>query len=324
MDAVRTAVVRMGGALKVDSLAGTGTCITLALPQLRSTQQVVIVSAGTEQIALPSSLVQHLIQQDSSTLQQAMDAGNFEWQRQHMPLRYLSSLLGASELFVPATQRMSVIVLRQLDQWLAIIVDGVHGHREVVVKQASAQLANLPGLAGATFMPDGSVLLIMNPLSLHEQCAHLNIVSAPSNIVAAADKTPLVMVVDDSLTMRRVSQRLLERQGYAVTLARHGIEALEQLQELRPVAMLLDIEMPRMDGLELLTRLRADQRFESIPVAMITSRTAERHRQRAMALGANAYFGKPYREQELIAWLSQWAPVMKDGSSNSVDARVAA
>lgn len=117
------------------------------------------------------------------------------------------------------------------------------------------------------------------------------------------------MVVDDSLTVRRVSQRLLERHGYRVAVARHGTEALEQLREMTPAAMLLDIEMPRMDGFELLGRMRADARLKSVPVAMVTSRAAERHRSHAMQLGANAYFGKPYRDQELFGWLASCAPV---------------
>ena len=324
MDAVRAAVVRMGGAMKLDSLSGAGTCITLALPQYLSTQQVLLVSAGEQQIALPSSFVQQLVQQETSIALQAMAAGSFEWQRQTMPLLSLAALLGSPAKRMSAAQRVTIIVLRQLDQWLALLVDDIHGHREVVVKPPGAQLVNVPGLAGATLLPDGRVMLVMNPLSLYRHGTHLNIVSAPSNADDASDKSPVIMVVDDSLTMRRVSQRLLERQGYAVTLARHGMEALEQLRELTPAALLLDIEMPRMDGFELLTRLRADRRLQAIPVAMVTSRTAERHRQRAMALGANAYFGKPYREQELLAWLQRCAPVMKAGTSDDAEARVAA
>jgi chemosensory pili system protein ChpA (sensor histidine kinase/response regulator) len=127
---------------------------------------------------------------------------------------------------------------------------------------------------------------------------------------AAARQLPRILVVDDSLTVRRASQRLLERHGYTVALARDGLDALEQLRLHLPAAVLLDIEMPRMDGFELLAALRDDARWRDLPVAMITSRTAERHREHAMKLGATAYLGKPFVEEELIALLTQWlAPV---------------
>lgn len=313
MDAVRAAVMHMGGALKVDSLSGAGTCITLGLPQLLSTQQVLVVSAGTQAIALPASMVQQLMQPSEAVLRQAIQEGSIEWQRQTMPLRSLNELLGLSGVPVigtAAAHRASVVILRQLDQWLAMIVGEVLGHREVVVKQAGAQLAGVTGLAGATLQGDGSVLLIMNPLQWFDHLApHRRIPRMSASSDPIFDNAPLVMVVDDSLTVRRVSQRLLERHGYRVAVARHGIEALEQLREITPAAMLLDIEMPRMDGFELLSRLRADARLQSVPVAMVTSRAAERHRSHAMQLGANAYFGKPYRDQELFDWLASWAPV---------------
>jgi chemosensory pili system protein ChpA (sensor histidine kinase/response regulator) len=274
-----------------------------------------MVSDGEHRIALPAGMVQQLVQLSAPEVRRAIETGTIEWQRQRMPMRGLAGLLGGPDATTYARERLSVIILRQLDQWLAVKVNEVHGHREVVFKPPSSQLAGVPGLSGATLMPDGSVLLIMNLLQLLEyQGTHPRVVSSPSNADDGSDKAPLVMVVDDSLTVRRVSQRLLERHGYRVTVARNGVEALEQLHESTPAALLLDIEMPRMDGFELLGRLRAEPRFRETPVAMITSRAAERHRQHAMQLGANAYFGKPYREQELFEWLSLWAPLVVDSS----------
>ena len=312
MDAVKEAVMQMGGALKVDSLSGAGTCITLGLPQLLSTQQVLVVSCNGHPIAIPAAMVQQLLQPEETLLRQALRDGSIEWQRQTMPLRDLGELLGigsATQSQVLASHHASVVVLRQLDQWLAIIVYEVIGHREVVVKQAGTQLSGVTGLAGATLQADGSVLLIMNPLQWFDQLAlHHRIAQISATTHQIFDNAPLVMVVDDSLTVRRVSQRLLERHGYRVAVARHGIEALEQLREITPAAVFLDIEMPRMDGFELLSRLRADTRLKSVPVAMVTSRAAERHRSHAMQLGANAYFGKPYRDHELFDWLASCVP----------------
>ena len=315
MDAVKEAVMQMGGALKVDSLPGAGTCITLGLPQLLSTRQVLVVSMGRQAIAFPASLVQQLMQPSVAALHEAIQRGSIEWHDQVMPLRSLAELLGresAATTRAPAlaSHRPSVVLLRQLDQWLAIIVNEVLGHREVVVKPTGEQLVGVAGLAGAALQADGSVLLIVNPLSWFERLAQAHgIAQIPEGGDEIFHKAPLVMVVDDSLTVRRVSQRLLERRGYRVVAARHGIEALEQLREITPAAMLLDIEMPRMDGFELLGRLRADERLKLIPIAMVTSRAAERHRSHAMQLGADAYFGKPYRDQELFDWLNSCAPI---------------
>ena len=216
-----------------------------------------------------------------------------------------------------ATDRISFLILRQLDDWIAVKVGEVHGHHEVVVKPPGPQLASVPGLMGAAMLPDGDILLVMNLLQLHAHAVSNPIARSISAAIVPEHVPPLVMVVDDSLTVRRVSQRMLEKHGYGVALARHGAHALELLSQLNPAAVLLDIEMPTMDGFELLSRLRSDERFRKLPVAMITSRMAERHRQHAMQLGANAYFGKPYREQELLEWLAQCAPVKNLTTSNN-------
>ncbi len=327
MDAVKEAVMQMGGALKVDSLPGAGTCITLGLPQLLSTQQVLVVSDGIHPVALPASMVQQVMQLNEPALRQAVTTGSLTWQRQNMPLRSLGDLYGersgespntrrAAESLTSGVHRPSVVILRQLDQWVAIEVGEVIGHREVVVKQTGVQLAGVPGLAGATLQADGSVLLIMNLLQWFDhQSPHRRATQKQINADTIFDKAPLIMVVDDSLTVRRVSQRLLERHGYRVVLARHGVEALEQLRDITPAALLLDIEMPRMDGFELLSRIRADVRLTTMPVAMVTSRAAERHRSHAMQLGASAYFGKPYRDQELFEWLNSNAPIRQADTS---------
>ena len=202
-----------------------------------------------------------------------------------------------------------MIILRQLDQWLAIWVNDIHGHHEIIVKQPGIQLKSVPGLVGAALLPDGDVLLVMNLLQRQLQRRSNPLPHRALQIPAPKVVPPLVMVVDDSLTVRRISQRMLEKNGYAVIMARHGSEALEIVRDQTPVAFLLDIEMPIMDGFELLSRLRAENRFNALPIAMITSRIAECHRHHALQLGANAYFGKPYREQELLEWLAQSVPL---------------
>lgn len=314
MDAVRAAVIALGGHLKVLSERGAGTRFLFSLPLTLATMQVVLVSAGSREVALPATLVQHMLQLSPSELTQARAAGELAWQGRQLPLHKLTSLLSEPTAGQETVMRTPVAVLRQLDQYLAVELDAVIGHREVVVKNLGPQLAKVPGIAGATVLGDGSMTLIINPLPLPDFVAsHAGIAANVHKAEVSAHQAPRILVVDDSLTVRRASQRLLERHGYAVALARDGLDALEQLRLKTPAAVLLDIEMPRMDGFELLTALRDDARWRSLPVAMITSRTAERHREHAIKLGATAYLGKPFVEEELLGLLMQWlAPALVD------------
>jgi chemosensory pili system protein ChpA (sensor histidine kinase/response regulator) len=176
-----------------------------------------------------------------------------------------------------------------------------------VIKNIGQQLARMPGIAGATVLGSGEIVLILNPVALAQHLAHHPELSAPRQAEDAAAPADLlaavggvVMVVDDSLTVRRVTQRLLEREGYQVVLAKDGVDALEQMQDRQPDLMLVDIEMPRMDGFDLTRNVRGDERTKDIPIIMITSRSADKHRNYAMQLGVNAYFGKPFQEPVLL------------------------
>ena len=309
MDAVKATIIAMGGAIKVESQSGLGTSVIMALPKSSSTQKILLVSDAHQKIALPSAMVQQVLSMSSASANQVITEGFIQWQDKKIALFALSDLIREPTVTHSATDRISFLILRQLDDWIAVKVGEVHGHHEVVVKPPGPQLASVPGLMGAAMLPDGDILLVMNLLQLHAHAVSNPIARSISAAIVPEHVPPLVMVVDDSLTVRRVSQRMLEKHGYGVALARHGAHALELLSQLNPAAVLLDIEMPTMDGFELLSRLRSDERFRKLPVAMITSRMAERHRQHAMQLGANAYFGKPYREQELLEWLAQCAPV---------------
>jgi chemosensory pili system protein ChpA (sensor histidine kinase/response regulator) len=190
-----------------------------------------------------------------------------------------------------------------------------------VVKNVGPQLARLPGLTGVTLLPSGAVALIYNPVALasvYAESARARMragVPAPgreaggAEAPAAAARAPMVMVVDDSLTVRRVTQRLLEREGYRVVTAKNGIDALERLAEERPVVLLTDIEMPRMDGFDLVRQVRGDARLADLPVIMITSRIAQKHRDYAAEIGVQHYLGKPYSEDELLDLVGRYAGV---------------
>ena len=194
---------------------------------------------------------------------------------------------------------MPLLLIRSGDLRAAVCIDQVMGNREIVVKPVGPQVASLPGIFGATIMGDGSVVVILDiaPLVRRQATQPRDMEPAPQ---VEARKVPLVMVVDDSVTMRKVTGRVLERNNFEVGTAKDGVDALERMAERVPDLMLLDIEMPRMDGYELATAMKADPRLRDVPIIMITSRTGEKHRQRALEIGVNRYLGKPYQEPELL------------------------
>jgi chemosensory pili system protein ChpA (sensor histidine kinase/response regulator) len=196
---------------------------------------------------------------------------------------------------------LPVILVRGTDQPMALQVDSLMGSREIVVKSLGMQFSEVHGVSGATILGDGSVVVILDlPALIREESAGVMDVLDTDGNVDTQNETPLVMVVDDSVTVRKVSTRLLERNGMDVVTAKDGVDAIAQLQDTKPDVMLLDIEMPRMDGFEVATLVRHDERLKDVPIIMITSRTGQKHRDRAMSIGVNEYMGKPFQEQELL------------------------
>lgn len=296
MDAVRAELQAMGGRIVVDSLAGQGCRFDITVPLALASVPVLLISAGGRRFALPVARVKQVVQPAPGDIDCTSSVWQLRWQGQQLPLRDLAQVLGTlTGARGDDAMRLPVAILQEGDRLLALQLDAVIGQREVMVKHPGAQLAQVPGIAGATQLGDGSIVLILDPFRLPE---------ATPIVAEPLPEKPLILVVDDSLTVRRASQRLLERHGYSVTLARDGIEALDSLSECTPMAVLLDIEMPRMDGFELLATLRADPRLSTLPVLMITSRIADRHRERAQQLGVLAYLGKPFDEGALLTSLA--------------------
>ena len=328
MDVVRAEAMVLAGRVTVDSDAGKGTRFTINLPLTLAVTQVVLVSVASRVYALPSVLVEQVQQLRPQPLADAYRAGHLSWAGSPVRLAFLGTLLGIEDS-VPVAQRSSpVLILRSAGERIAIHVDEVVGNQEVVVKNLGPQLSRMTGIAGATVLGSGEIVLILNPVQL-AQLAQLRPTEADTVPETAGDRShgevepserspgaptaspgadlqtlPTVMVVDDSLTVRRVTQRLLSREGYQVVLAKDGVDALEQLQDYPPDVMLVDIEMPRMDGFDLTRNVRNDERYRHIPIIMITSRTAEKHRRHAADLGVDAYLGKPYQEDELLDLLA--------------------
>ncbi len=305
MDVVKDEVGGLGGRIELESAPRRGTRFTVRLPLTTAVTQAVLVKSGVRTYALPAVMIEQVQQLRLEQLDQVRAAGYVEWAGRHYPFATMHELLGE----VPAVQgdvgrRYSpVLLLRSGAEAAAVLVDEMIGNQEVVVKDLGPQLARVPGVAGVTVLGSGEIVLILNPVALilrpRPQQGHVTTqVSAPA---AARLK---VMVVDDSLTVRKITGRLLEREGYQVLTAKDGVEALEQLSETVPDVMLVDIEMPRMDGFDLTRNVRADPRLKSVPIIMITSRTADKHRAYAQEVGANAFLGKPYQEEQLLGQIA--------------------
>jgi len=239
--------------------------------------------------------------------------GEIEWKGNRYALRSLLPLLGEIDTPTPARQ-IPVLLLKSGLQRAAIRVDEIIGNREVVVKTIGPQLSRLAGIAGATVLGNGQVVLILNPVQLVHREAAVGVEVAhrapvrqePAFTVESKSGAPLVMVVDDSLTVRKITSRMLAREGYEVATAKDGVDALQQLQDMKPDCILLDVEMPRMDGFEFARNVRADEGTKAIPIIMITSRTADKHRNHALEIGVNEYMGKPYQEDQLLALIRRY------------------
>ena len=313
MDVVRAEVNAMGGRIETATAAGQGAIFRLVLPLTTAVTQVVMLRCGELSIAVPSTLVELVKRVPGEEIEQAYASGHYVVGDRSMPFFWLGALLQAGGRGSSTGRSQPVVVIRSAAQRVALHVDEVLGNQEVVVKNLGPQLSRLPGLAGITLLPSGAVALIYNPVALatlygdaaREQGRHL---PGSGETAAAASETlpPLVLVVDDSLTVRRVTQRLLTREGYRVTLAKDGLDALDKLGEELPTVVLSDIEMPRMDGFDLVRNMRSDARLASLPVIMITSRIAQKHRDYAAQLGVNHYLGKPYSEENLLALVGHY------------------
>ncbi len=320
MDVVRTEVNALGGRIETSTQAGTGTRFKLVLPLTTAVTQVVMLRSGELAIGVPANVVEIIRRVPMTELDLAYKSETFSYGGEDMPFFWSGALLQSSARSnEPVAKHKAVAVFRSAGQRVAVHVDEVLGNQEVVVKNLGPQLSRLPGLTGMSVLASGAVVLIYNPVALAavygsqartlSKSAQAGAATAAAGQAGAAvsllaqpvAQVPLILVVDDSITVRRVTQRLLKREGYRVALAADGLQALERLQEEKPAVVLSDIEMPRMDGFDLARNIRADEHLRDLPIIMITSRIAEKHREHARELGVDHYLGKPYPEDELMA-----------------------
>jgi chemosensory pili system protein ChpA (sensor histidine kinase/response regulator) len=309
LDIVNNEIAALGGRISVSSIANQGTTFTIYLPLTLSVAQTLMVRAARQTYAIPAFIVEHHREFDSGTLKKIYQDHRIAFNGKIYPFSHLSHLLGESGHAPEITQHSQVLFLHSGTQYLAIHVDELISNTEVVIKNIGSQLAHAPGVEGATITGDGEIILILNPVKLLQRNDVQKVLNTPiTGWDAAGQKkstdTPTIMVVDDSLTVRKVTCRLLEREGCDVLIAKNGAEAMKILQESIPDIMLIDLEMPKMNGFELIKNVRANPQTADTPIIIISSRTAEKHRKIAKDLGIDVFLGKPYKEVELLNHLS--------------------
>ncbi len=299
MDVVANEVRQLGGSIHIETQAGLGAQFILRLPFTLAISQALLVRTGDETYALPLTTVEGVTRIPRAELEQRMSHKTpfLEYGGREYPLQYLGALLGNPAVrIVEEHVTIPVVLIRAGEQSAALITDDMLGGREIVVKSVGPQLSAIRGISGATILGDGSTVLILDLGALIRSGA----VMRGTEVAEEIDQRTFVLVVDDSITVRRVTQRLLERNGMRVMTAKDGVDAVTLMQENKPDVILLDIEMPRMDGYEVAAHVRDDHRLKDIPIIMITSRVGLKHRARAIELGVNDYLGKPYQESQLL------------------------
>jgi chemosensory pili system protein ChpA (sensor histidine kinase/response regulator) len=302
MDVVATEIKRLGGALHMETKAGEGTVFTIRLPLTLAISHALVVRTDEEFYALPLPTVEGVLRLSKSvvTAHLGRDAAVFDYGGQKYRFQYLATFVGLTPSELPGQDvTIPVVLVRAGEHSTGLVADELVGSREIVVKSVGPQISGIRGISGATILGDGRIVIILDigALVRAEWRARVQAPPAPKE---RGDRRTFAMVVDDSITVRRVTQRLLERNGMRVLTARDGMDAVALLQDNVPDVILLDIEMPRMDGYEVAAHVRNDPRLKDVPIIMVTSRVGEKHRARAIELGVDDYLGKPYQEAQLL------------------------
>ncbi len=301
MDVVATEIKKLGGALHMDSKPGQGTRFTIRLPLTLAVSHSLVVRTGDEYYALPLPTIEGVVRlpREEVAAHLRSDSATFSYGEHKYRLQPLALYVGMEAAPLAETDAaIPVVLVRAGEHSTGLVADELIGSREIVVKPLGPQIASIRGISGATILSDGRVVIILDIAALVR--AEWRVRAAPAPLRERGDRRTFALVVDDSITVRRVTQRLLERNGMRVMTARDGADAVALLAENVPDIILLDIEMPRMDGYEVAAQVRADPRLADVPIIMITSRVGDKHRARAIELGVDDYLGKPYQESQLI------------------------
>ena len=308
LDVVQSDIKALGGHVSVGSVLGKGTTFTIRVPTTVAVSDALMVKAGDQQFAFPLAQIDRIVRISPSALEQYFESKEdyFKIDQERYRLRYLSEFVAGQPIprLHGVVHSLPVLLVKGAQgQTTALLVDQLIGSRgQIVVKPIGQQFSSIGVIAGATIMGDGQVCLILDGQNIARHAQSTPRTKHADDMYAKQryDERRLIMIVDDSVTVRKVTSRLLERQGYDVVTAKDGVDAIEQLETIKPDLMLLDIEMPRMDGFEVTNLVRHHEVHCDLPIIMITSRTGEKHRERALSLGVNQYMGKPFQEETLL------------------------
>ncbi|HKJ20657.1 MAG TPA: response regulator, partial [Woeseiaceae bacterium] len=301
MDVVANEVKKLGGSLRISSVTGQGTNFTVRLPFTLAITQALIVRTGEEVYALPLPTVEGVARIPRGELESLLSHSepSYQYGEQSYKFRHLGMYLGGQAAKLSEEEASVPVILVHAGEYsAALLVDEMLASREIVVKAVGPQLASIRGVSGATILGDGRIILILDIHALVRTGAP--VVELKKAAPTPSDDRPLALVVDDSITVRRVTERFLHRSGLRVETAKDGLDAISVMQDHKPDVILLDIEMPRMDGYEFASHVRNDPRVADVPIIMITSRVGDKHRARAIELGVNDYLGKPYQDSQLL------------------------
>ena len=321
MDVVSSEVKALGGHLQIASVEGQGTLFTMRLPFAMAANPVLFVGTQTQTYALPLGYVQGLSRLDLAKVREHLDQPDkfITFTGNNYAVRYLGTLLEPGTQLTLQDEHVYPVVFVRTGggHCIAWLVDKIFGRREVVLQSLGNLFKESRFYSSATITSDGEVVLLpdMADLALRVNGLATNNEANESAFVIAPPERherPHILVVDDSITVRKVTEKLLISENMLVGTAKDGLEAMEILEKFDPDLILMDIEMPRMDGFEVLETVRQNPDWNHVPIIMISSRTAEKHQQRAEQLGANSFLGKPYQNQELMALIRRYLALSPD------------
>jgi len=310
MDVVNAAIRSMRGALLIQTEPGQGSRFIVRLPFSLAVTQALLAKAGNAIFAIPLLSIELVTRIQESAFKAYLTGEQVQHQHNDRgyPIHNLGILAG-SEHMLPFEEvkdrRPPTLLFRSAEASAALQVEAVLGNQEIIVKPVSPQFNNMPGISGATVLGDGRVVVVLDLAALVRNIGSQQQKQAESRALRMARQEARlekigIMVIDDSITMRKVTARILERHNIQVVTAKDGVDAVALLQTQVPDLAILDIEMPRMDGFEVLAHIRNQARLQHLPIIMVTSRGGEKHRERAIKLGVNDYLTKPYQEEQLM------------------------
>jgi len=313
LDVVRNDILSMGGKYEISSVFGKGMKVDIQIPTSISTVFALIVTTGNETLAIPAEVIEEVKFLSKEEVIEAHNKGritvNIDGSDIEVDFRYLSDLMGIPDDVNEMANYKHLVVCRDRDNIIAVLVNKLMGVKELPIKPLGRTLSSIPGVVSATILPNGVAAFIIDPARARTSLLRFygienkESVLPNKNVIDIVNETTnkkLIMVVDDSLTVRKATARFLQKEGYDYILAKDGQNAIEMLATATPDLILLDVEMPRMDGFGLAKHVREHQRHSNVPIIMITSRTAPKHKKRSEALGVNEYMGKPFKEEELL------------------------